>query len=140
VAVPPVPVFPPGRYGHRRDPAAQRRRRLVTFALGALVVLAGVGIAYKLYRQYAVAPYQVINVATSNLSDSSLTVHFTVSLPAGQGARCTVAGHTRDGHEVGRAEIDVPANGPSGTSADVTYTLATSARAVTGEVPGCGPA
>jgi hypothetical protein len=139
-ATPPeAPVFPPGRYGHRRDPAAQRRRRVVGIVLAAVTVLVGVGIAAKLYQQYAASPYQVSLVTTTELSDSSFTVHFTVGTPAGQGARCTVVGHTRDGHEVGRADVDVPPKGPTDTSVDVTYTLATTARAVIGEVQGCGP-
>jgi Domain of unknown function (DUF4307) len=136
---PEAPVFPPGRYGHRRDPAAQRRRRVVAIVLAAVTVLIGLGIAVKLYQQYAASPYQVSNLTRTNLSDSSFTVRFTVSTPAGQGARCTVVGTSRDGHEVGRAEVDVPPKGPSDTSIDVTYTLATTARADVGDVPGCGP-
>jgi hypothetical protein len=136
---PAAPVFPAGRYGHRRDPAALRRRRLVGFALGALTVLVGGLIAVKLYQQYGAAPYQVSNLTTSNLTDTSFTVRFTVSQPAGKAARCTVVGHSRDGREVGRGEVEVPAAGPSDTSTPVTFTLTTTARAVIGEVPGCGP-
>jgi uncharacterized protein DUF4307 len=135
----PAPVFPAGRYGHRRDPAALRRRRLVGFALGALTVLVATLIAVKLYQQYAAAPYQVSNVTTTNLTDTSFTVHFTVSQPAGKPARCTIVGHTRDGLEVGRGEVEVPAAAPSDSSSQVTFTLATTARAVIGEVQGCGP-
>jgi hypothetical protein len=134
-----APVFPPGRYGHRRDPGAQRRRRLVAIVLGALTVLAGSGIAIKLYQQYSAAPYQVTNATTTDLRDTSFTVRFTVTVPAGQGALCTIVGHTREGREVGRGEVEVPSSGPSQTSLDVTYTLHTAARAVTGEVQGCGP-
>ena len=46
----PVAVFPPGRYGRRRDPAHLRRRRWLTFALATLVAAAGLAIAVKLYR------------------------------------------------------------------------------------------
>jgi hypothetical protein len=134
-----APVFPPGRYGHRRDPAALRRRRVVAAVFGALTVLVGVGIAVKLYQQYAAAPYQVSNVTTTNLTDTSFTVRFTVSHPAGKPARCTVAGHTRDGVEVGRGDVEVPPNGSSDTSTEITYTLPTTAKAVIGEVQGCGP-
>jgi hypothetical protein len=130
------PVFPPGRYGRRRDPAAQRRRRVVAYLLGTVVALAGVGIAIKLYQQYTVAPYQVSDLTVTNLTDTSVTVHFQVSRPDGQAAVCTVKGHTRDGVEVGSAEVGVPAGG----TGEVTYTLKTSQRAMTGEVPGCGPA
>jgi Domain of unknown function (DUF4307) len=107
--------------------------------LAAVTLLAGVGIAVKLYQQYAAAPYQVSNITTTQLTDSSFTVRFTVGTPAGKGATCTIVGHTHDGREVGRAEVDVPPKGPSDTSIDVTYTLTTTARAVIGEVPGCGP-
>ncbi len=53
------PVFPPGRYGRRRDPAYQRRRRWVMYLAAAIVITGTVAIAVKLYRQYTQAPYQV---------------------------------------------------------------------------------
>jgi len=133
-------VFPPGRYGHRRDPAAQRRRRWLAYLLGALVALAGLGIAVKLYRQYAQPPYEVTELTVTSLTDTSVTVHFQVSRQHGEAVICTVRGHTRDGREVGSAEVRVPAGAADDTSAEVTYTLATTQRAMTGEVPGCGPA
>ena len=135
-----TPTFPPGRYGHRRDPASQRRRRYLTWALAALVAAGGVAIAVKLYRQYALAPYQVQVVGVHDLTDSSVTVTFEVTKPAGQPAMCTVVAHARNGLEVGKAQVRVPGGAADQTVARVTYTLPTSARAVTGEVPGCGPA
>ena len=105
------PVFPTGRYGRRRDPSRQRRRRWIAYALATIVVLAGVAISVKLYRQYADAPYQVRIVSVTNLTDSAVTVTFEVRRPAGKGATCTVLAHTRAGEEVGKAEVDVPAGG-----------------------------
>lgn len=134
----PGPTFPPGRYGRRRDPARQARRRWVTWLLASVVAIAGVAIAVKLYRQYSQAPYQVRIITVTNLSDSGVTVTFEVTKPAGRAATCTVQAHTRDGVEVGKAEVDVPAQAPQ--TSRVTYTLATTARPMTGEVPGCGPA
>jgi hypothetical protein len=134
------PVFPPGRYGHRRNPVAQRRRRYVAYLLAVVVALGGLAIAVKLYRQYVGAPYQVSNIVTTDLTDTSFTVRFELTRPAGQAAICTVIGHTRDGLEVGRAEVAVPAGDPGATTAEVTYTLTTTQRAMTGEVPGCSPA
>jgi hypothetical protein len=137
---PPRPVFPPGRYGRRRDPARQRRRRLLSFVLAGLVVVGGVGIAVKLYQQYAQAPYQVRVISVTNLTDTQVTVLFEVRKPAGHKTLCTVLGHTRDGEQVGIAEVEVPAGAPDETITQVTYTLVTTERPVTAEVPGCGPA
>jgi hypothetical protein len=132
-------AFPPGRYGWRRDPTRQRRRRWVTWAVGALVAVAGLTIATKLYLQYANPAYEVSNLNVTDLTDDHVTVTFDVRVPAGEGATCTVRGHTRDGAPVGQARVDVPPGGPGQTTIRVTYTLATTARPMTGEVPGCGP-
>ena len=133
------PVFPPGRYGRRRDPAWQRRRRWLMYLAAGLVIVAGVAIAVKLYRQYAQPPYDVTVVSVRDITDHGVTVVFDVSTPAGQGAACTVRGHTRDGELVGEAQVDVPPGDAGQTSVRVTYSLVTTKRPVTGEVPGCGP-
>jgi hypothetical protein len=133
------PVFPPGRYGRRRDPARQRRRKLVTFTLAVVVGLVGVVIAFKLFNQYSQPAYQVSDLATTAVTDTSITVSFSVNLPAGSGAACTVVANTRDGARVGTAEIAVPPAAAGETSTRVTYTLPTSQRAFAGTVPGCGP-
>ena len=130
-------VFPAGRYGRRRDP---RRRRWLPWMLGILVAVAGVAMAVKLYQQYADAPYQARVIRVTDLSDRSVTVTFEVRLPAGRGALCTLLAHTRDGLEVGRAVITVPPAPANRATTEVTHTLATSRRPVTGEVSGCGPA
>jgi hypothetical protein len=132
-------VFPAGRYGRRRDPVRVRRRRWLTIAVGSLVLAAGVAIAVKLYAQYAHPPYEVTNLDVIDLTDQGVTVSFDVRVPAGEGATCTVEGHTRNGVSVGQVDVDVPPAGPGATTIHVTYHLATSARPVTGEVPGCGP-
>src|SRR5258705_11560537 len=134
------PVFPPGRYGRRRDPGYRQRRRWLMYLAATLVVLGGVAIAIKLYHQYAQAPYQVTVVNVANVSDTGVTVTFDVTTPPGQGATCTVQGHTRDGELVGEAIVDVPPGDPDQTTSRVTYALVTTKKPVTGEVPGCGPA
>ena len=97
------PVFPPGRYGRRRDPAYQRRRRWLMYLAAAIVIAAGVAVAVKLYRQYAQAPYQVTIIEVQEPSEHAVTVTFDVTTPPGQGATCTVRAHTRDGERVGEA-------------------------------------
>ena len=134
-----TPVFPPGRYGRRRDPASRQRRRWVVVGLAGLVVLAGLAIAVKLYQQYAQAPYQVTVIRVTDLSDTAVTVTFDVTTPPGQGATCTVQAHTRDGERIGFARVSVAPGTPDQTVSRVTYTLATTKRPMTGEVPGCGP-
>jgi multidrug efflux pump subunit AcrA (membrane-fusion protein) len=134
-----TPTFPPGRYGRRRDPTLKRRRRVITWALAGVVALAGVGIAYKLFNQYALAPYQVSDVATTAVTDTSVTVSFSVSLPNGGAATCTVRAQTRTGSLVGTAEVIVPPAPAGQASTRVTYTLHTSSRPFAATVPGCGP-
>jgi hypothetical protein len=134
-----APVFPPGRYGRRRDPFYQRKRRWVTWIMGALVIALSVAIAVKLYRQYVEAPYEVTIINIRDITDTGVTVTFDVTVPQGGSATCTVQGHTRDGRLVGRAEVDAVAADAAQTTIRVTYSLATTARPVTGEVPGCGP-
>jgi hypothetical protein len=126
--------FPPGRYGRRRDPALRRRRRLLGFVFGALVIVASSAVALKLYRQYAEAPYQVRVVNITGVTGAGVTVTFEVRKPPEAGAVCTVLARGRGGVEVGRARVAVP----PGTTR-VTYTLTTVKPPVSADVPGCGP-
>lgn len=135
---PPMP-FPEGRYGWRRDPARQRRRRWLSWVAGSLVIVLSLAVAVKLYRQYASPPYEVLNLRTAELTDDGVTVDFDVRVPAGEGATCTVRGRNFQGRNVGLAEVDVPPGGPDDTMRHVTYRLVTTERPMIGEVPGCGP-
>jgi hypothetical protein len=135
---PPMP-FPEGRYGWRRDPSRQRRRRVLAWVAGALVIALSLAISVKLYLQYGNPPYEVLNLRTSELTDEGVTVDFDVRVPAGEGATCTVRGRNFDGQLVGLAEVDVPPGTPQDTLRHVTYRLATTERPMIGEVPGCGP-
>jgi Domain of unknown function (DUF4307) len=134
-----TPVYPPGRYGRRRDPVRLRRRRLVTIGLAVLVGLAGAAVAVKLFNQYERAPYQVSEVATTAVTDTSVTVSFDLTVPAGSGASCTAVAQTRTGAVVGSVEVPVPAPAAGQTTAHVTYTIPTTQRAFAATVPGCGP-
>ncbi len=134
-----TPVFPPGRYGRRRDPVRRRRRRLATGLVALVVGLAGVAIAVKLYTQYNEVPYEVSDVQTTAITDTSVTVSFTLTLPAGSGASCTVIAQTHDGAQIATEEFAVTGAADGGTTVQVTHTLTTSKRAFAGSVPGCGP-
>jgi hypothetical protein len=124
-------MFPPGRYGRRREPS-KRRRWLVP--VGILVGLAIMSlIAIKLYFEYGNDDISANVISSTNATDSSITVKFSVAKSDGHPATCTVQAFTYQNAEVGDALVPVPA----GTNVIVTYTLATSARAYIGEVPNC---
>ena len=128
--------FPPGRYGRRRDP---QRRRWAPVVIGIVVLLGGLAVSVKLYRQYGAEPYQVRVVSVSEFTDASVTMVFEVHAPAGSDALCVIRARNRAGAEVGRAEVTVRGPAPAGADGWIptTYTLVTSGRGFVAEVPGC---
>jgi hypothetical protein len=131
-----APVFPPGRYGHRRAP--HRRRRWIPAAVALVVIIAGFALALRLQQRYGEGPYDTELVRYTDVSDSQVVIQFRVNLPAGKSATCAVRARNRTGVEVGRAEVRVP---PARDARPlIAYRLATRERPVTGEIQGCGPA
>jgi hypothetical protein len=131
-----APVFPPGRYGRRREP--RRARRWIPAVIAVVAVVAGLALALRLHQQYGERAYDAELVRYTDVTDTQVVVHFRVSLPAGKSATCTVRARNRAGVEVGRAQVPVPP-GPDRRPL-ITYRLATSERPVSGEIQGCGPA
>jgi len=131
-------VFPPDRYGWRRDPRRRRRQRWLVGALALLVAAGGVAIAVKLFSQYVNPPYQVENVMVGDVTDTSVTISFDLDQSAGP-ASCTVVALAHDGARLAEVELPVAAPPAGQTSTHVTYTIKTSARPFTASVPGCGP-
>ena len=128
--------FPHGRYGRRRD--GRKVSRPVVAIVAALVVAGGVAIAVKLYQQYGDPAYTASTVSYE-LGDTSSDITFQVTKPGGTPALCQVRARSRDGAEVGRAEVAIPPGEQGGSDVTVTYTLPTSARAVVVEVQRCYP-
>jgi hypothetical protein len=127
-------MFPPGRYGRRREPV-RRRRGVGLAALGVVVTLTAL-IAVKLYGQYGTAAYTPTVLELTNLTDRSVTVEFKIAKPGGGTATCTLDALAVDGSIVGTAQVPVPA----GTDVTVTYTVATTSRPYVADVPSCRPA
>lgn len=125
--------YPPGRYGRRREP--RPRRRWLVFTVAAVVALAGVAIAWRLFQQYGPNEYEPQVQRFYNVTDDGISVDFVVRKDPDKEATCRVRARSATGAEVGRADVDVP----KGAEALVTYRLATSDRPVTVEVPTCGP-
>jgi hypothetical protein len=131
VTVPGAPVFPPGRYGRRREPG--RIARWLPGLLSCVLVLVVIWIALYLYGRYGDNPYQGTVLSYSVISDSRLEVSLQVQKPADHPATCRVQAKDGRGGEVGYAEVRVA----GGANVQLTYALATKGRAVTVDVLGC---
>ncbi|MCI4064345.1 DUF4307 domain-containing protein [Micromonospora sp. R77] len=136
--VPPgAPVFPPGRYGRRREPG---RRRPALLVLVVAVVLALLGLmAARLYDQYGDPTYDGQVITYTDVTDSQVVIDFRVRVPAGGSATCLLRARSHDGVEVGHEEVTVTAR-PGERQVTTTHRLATTARPFIGEVLRCRPA
>jgi hypothetical protein len=125
------PVFPPGRYGRRREP--RRTRRWLPYALVIPVLIMGLFLAAHLYGQYGNGPYQGSIQSTSQVTASSVTVTLAVHKDSGGTAICGVQAKDRSGAEVGYADVPVPA----GKDVTVNYQLKTTSAAFAVELTTC---
>jgi hypothetical protein len=133
---PGAPVFPPGRYGRRREP---RRRRPVVVALLLVAAVAVCSlVALRLYRMYGDPAYDAQVITYTDITDAQVVVVFRVTVPEGGSADCVVRARSRDGAVVGREDVRVDA-APGETRPTVTHRLPTSARPMLGEVLRCRP-
>ena len=131
---PPGVVFPPGRYGRRREPG--RRRPLVPVVLAVLLVAALGLAAVRLYKQYGDPAYDAQVITYTVITDSQVVIDFRVTVPAGGSAVCLLRARSSDGAEVGHEEVTVTAR-PGERQVTAQHQLATSARPFIGEVLRC---
>jgi Domain of unknown function (DUF4307) len=127
-------TFPPGRYGRRRAPTSGRR--WIGVVLAVVVIIAALAVAVRLYRVYGDPMYRAQVVRFTDITDSQVVIDFRVTVPSGGSAVCLVRARSRDGAEVGHAEVKVTAP-PGQERAQTSYRLATSARPIIGEVIRC---
>jgi hypothetical protein len=130
------PVFPPGRYGRRRD---GRRRLLAPIILAVVVAIVAVLLAVRLYGQYGDPAYDAQIVGWSEVTDTRMTIEFTVRVPAGGSATCGLRARSYDGAEVGRRTVTVTAKSAERTI-KASETVQTTERAAVGEVLRCAAA
>jgi hypothetical protein len=128
-------TFPPGRYGRRRASARGRRRWIGALLVG-LVIIATAALGVRLYRTYGDPMYRPQVLRFTDITDTQVVVEFRVTVPPGGSAVCVVRARSRDGAEVGRAEVRVTA-APGAERAQTSYRLVTRGRPITGEVPRC---
>jgi uncharacterized protein DUF4307 len=131
-----APVFPPGRYGHRRE---GRRRRTVPAIILALVIVASVAVSIKLYQEYGQTDYQAQIVGWDPPSDTRILIHFTVTVPAGAAAKCSLQARDYGGNDLGDRDVVVRPVGDA-TTIDAREAVTTTAKASAGYVLGCQPA
>jgi hypothetical protein len=128
-----APVFPPGRYGHRRE---GRRRPVVPLIVLAVVIAASLAVTVKLYQRFGQTDYQAQIVGWDPPTDSEILIHFTVTVPAGAPAKCALQARDYGGNDVGDREVVVRPTGGA-TTIDAKEAVATKARASAGYVLGC---
>lgn len=131
------PVFPPGRYGRRREPRRSRRWLRLLSVVAAVAVT--IGIAVRFYQRFGDPNYQPQLITYTEITDSQVVVDFSVTLPPGSSAVCLVRALARDGSVVGSEEVQVTAP-PGERLVTVSHRLATTARPMAGDVPRCWPA
>jgi uncharacterized protein DUF4307 len=132
-----TPVFPPGRYGRRRN--GRHRPRVVSVVALALVVAASVLLSVRLYQRYGQTDYQPQIVGWDEPTDQQMTIRFTVRVPAGGSASCGLRARDYNGNEVGRRDVVVHA-APGATKIEAKEPVPTTARGSVGDVLGCEPA
>jgi hypothetical protein len=130
------PVFPPGRYGRRRS--GRRRPALPIVAL-ALVIAASVLLSVRLYQRYGQTDYQDQIIGWQEPTATTMTIKFTVRVPAGKAASCVLRARDYYGNEVGRRTVVVRAE-PGATAVQAEEAVTTTAKASVGDVMGCQPA
>jgi Domain of unknown function (DUF4307) len=128
-----APVFPPGRYGRRREGG---RRRLLPIVATVLFGVGLAGITYAYYEKYGETDYTADIIGWSVPSDTEMVIKFRVRVPADGAAMCMVRARDYDGYEVGRQAVTVPA-AEGGGSVEVSQPVTTESKGSVGDVMGC---
>jgi hypothetical protein len=128
-----APVFPPGRYGRRRD---GRRHLAVPIAALAVVIVVCLLISVRLYRQYGDPQYDSQIVRWTGVTATQMTIDFTVQVPAGGSATCYLRAQAYDGTVLGSRTVTVSATGGD-TTIEASEAVTTTGRASVGQVVRC---
>jgi len=124
---------PPGRY----DDPSLLSQRVLAVVLGGLFIGLLVVIGLLFYGRLTGEQVRGRVIGYDVRSDALVAIDVEVSKPAGSRAYCVVRSRGERGQEVGRDVLVLDAEGTPERTARRTALLATSARAVTGELSGC---
>ncbi|MBA3907395.1 MAG: DUF4307 domain-containing protein [Pseudonocardiales bacterium] len=119
------------RYGRKRGLTQGQR-----YAVIAVALLLGTLVSYVVFRNSQLQ-VQGVEVAHQVTSDSQDIVTYEVHKPASATVTCVIRARSADGSEVGRQTITIAEHK---SVVRGSYPLATTARAVTGEVQDCAKA
>lgn len=127
----PARALPPGRYGRR---ATRRTSRWAMPLLVTLALFAGLAVSLSAYRNLR-GPGVSGTVAAFTTAEDHVDIRLEVVRDRPhEPAICTLRARSRQGAEVGHAEVAVK---PGAGTVVLDYRLATTGRPVTGEVVGC---
>ncbi|MEU6832727.1 DUF4307 domain-containing protein [Nocardia beijingensis] len=128
-----APSGPPAdRYGG----GPRKPRRWIVPALGVLVVLAGLGVAYLGYQKYGPEDIEAEQLGYVVVDDSTMTIRLKITrADPQQPVVCFVRAMARDGSELGRREVLIEPSS-SGT-VELTTVVRSSARPASGSVYAC---
>ena len=102
----------------------------------ALVLVASLGIGYRLYVQYGSPDFAPRILAESERTADHVTIRFEVRGDGERAGICLVRARAVDGRTIGSAEVRIPA----GKRVVQEYTLVTSQQAFAVDIPNCWPA
>ncbi|MCJ0904130.1 DUF4307 domain-containing protein [Rhodococcus sp. ARC_M6] len=95
-----------------RYPSATRTgssRRWLVWALTALVIVVGTGIAFVGYTKFSVKEIETETISYDIADNSTMKIRFTVTRDdSSREAVCVVRARSKDGSETGRREVYVP--------------------------------
>ncbi|MDI9898413.1 DUF4307 domain-containing protein [Rhodococcus sp. IEGM 1409] len=84
-------------------------RKWMVWALTALVIVVGGGIAYYAYGKFAVKEIETETISFDIANDATVKIRFTVTRDdSSREAMCIVRARSKDGSETGRREVYVP--------------------------------
>lgn len=134
MTVPPPPRRrPPGRDDERSRVA----QRSLAVLLGLLFVGLVGAILLLAFTRLTGDSLEAKVISYDVQAEDRVVLDVQVSKQAGGTAYCVIRARSRDGAEVGRDIAVLDAEGTPSRTARGTFTLATTARAVTGELSGC---
>ncbi len=133
----PVPTAPRRRPAGRYDEPSRTSQRVLAVLLGVLFLGLVAAVFFALYARFGQEQVRGRVVSYDVRSDNQVVIEIEVRKNAGSTAYCVIRSRSRAGAEVGRDVAVVDTVGTADRTVRASFPLATTARAVTGELAGC---